>query len=114
MVPSKASAAMPIVSDRVGCGWMVSPMSSASAPISIANAASAIRSPAEGPTMPQPMIRSVVSSKRTLVRPSSRPSDRERPLAALYKPAIDLRHLGRDALPGETFLDQPSAALAHG
>ena len=37
---------------------------------------------ADGPTMLQPMIRSVVSSNRTLVRPSSRPSERERPLAA--------------------------------
>jgi hypothetical protein len=36
MVPSKASAAMPIVSNRVGYGWMVRPMSVASAPISIA------------------------------------------------------------------------------
>ena len=57
-------------------------MSAASAPSSMASAASAIRSPADGPTMPQPMIRSVVSSKITLVMPSSRPSDSERPLAA--------------------------------
>src|SRR5439155_223650 len=38
---------MPIVSDSVGCGWMVSPMSAASAPISIASASSLIRSPAD-------------------------------------------------------------------
>ena len=73
MVPSKASAAMATVSDRVGWGWMVSPMSAASAPVSMASAASAMRSPALGPTMPAPMMRSVVSSNRTLVRPSSRP-----------------------------------------
>ena len=46
MVPSKASAAMATVSDRVGWGWMVSPMSAASAPVSMASAASAMRSPA--------------------------------------------------------------------
>ena len=40
IVPSNASAAMPMVSERVGCGWMVRPMSAASAPISIASAAS--------------------------------------------------------------------------
>ena len=38
-----------------------------------------MRSPALGPTIPAPMIRSVVSSNSTLVRPSSRPSDSERP-----------------------------------
>ena len=37
MVPSKASAAMATVSDRVGWGWMVRPMSAASAPISMAS-----------------------------------------------------------------------------
>ena len=73
MVPSNASAAMATVSDRVGWGWMVSPMSAASAPVSMARAASAMRSPALGPTIPAPMTRSVVSSNRTLVRPSSRP-----------------------------------------
>ena len=82
IVPSKASAAMATVSDRVGWGWMVRPMSAASAPVSIARAASAIRSPALGPTMPAPMMRSVTSSKITLVRPSSRPNDSDRPDAA--------------------------------
>jgi hypothetical protein len=53
MVPSNASAAMPMISESVGCGWMVSP---ASDPISMASAASAMRSPAFGPTMPHPMI----------------------------------------------------------
>src|SRR5215212_7078921 len=82
MVPSKASAAIATVSDRVGWGWMVSPMSAASAPVSMASAASAMRSPALGPTMPAPMMRSVDSSNSTLVMPSSRPSDRDRPDAA--------------------------------
>ena len=36
--PSNTSAAMPIDSPSVGCGWMVWPMSVASAPISIASA----------------------------------------------------------------------------
>ena len=35
IVPSAASAAKPTVSESVGCGWIVSPMSSASAPISM-------------------------------------------------------------------------------
>jgi hypothetical protein len=56
MVPSNASAAMPMVSESVGCGWMVSPESAASEPISMASAASAMSSPAFGPTMPHPMI----------------------------------------------------------
>jgi hypothetical protein len=73
---------MPNVSERVGWGWIVSAMSAASAPISMASAASAMRSPAFGPTMPQPMMRSVASSNRTLVTPSSRPSESDRPLAA--------------------------------
>jgi hypothetical protein len=82
MVPSNISAANATVSDRVGRGCTVRPMSSAYAPISIANAASAIRSPAFGPTMPQPSRRLVASSNSSLVTPSSRPSDKERPLAA--------------------------------
>src|SRR5215213_8082327 len=53
MAPSNASAAMPMVSESVRCGWMVSPMSAASEPISMASAASAMRSPAFGPTMPR-------------------------------------------------------------
>ena len=60
--------------DSVGCGWMVRPMSSASAPISIASATSAIRSPAFVPTMPPPTMRCVASSNSSLVKPSSRPS----------------------------------------
>src|SRR4029450_13458315 len=50
MVPSKASADMPTVSERVGWGWTVSPVSVASAPISTAREVSAISSPALGPT----------------------------------------------------------------
>jgi len=61
---------------------MLSAMSAASAPISMASTASAMRSPAEGPTMPQPMTRPVVSSNSTLVSPSERPRVSERPLAA--------------------------------
>ncbi len=45
-MPANASAEKAIVSESVGCGWTVRPMSSASAPISIASATSAIRSPA--------------------------------------------------------------------
>ena len=73
---------MATVSDRVGCGWIVRPMSAASAPVSMARAASAMRSPALGPTIPAPMMRSVASSNSTFVRPSSRPNDSDRPDAA--------------------------------
>ncbi len=71
-----------IVSDSVGCGWTVRPMSSASAPISIASAASAIRSPAFGPTMPAPSRRSLVLVEQQLGQalgagePSARPRGR--------------------------------------
>ena len=57
MVPSAISAAKLKVSDNVGCGWMVRPMSSMSAPISSASTASAISSPAFTPTMPAPRMR---------------------------------------------------------
>ena len=49
--PSAISAVKNTVSDSVGCGWMVRPMSSASAPISRASTVSAISSPALMPTM---------------------------------------------------------------
>ena len=88
IVPSKASAAMPIVSERVGWGWIVRPMSAASAPISIASAASAIRSPADGPTMPHPMIRSCSSSNRILVTA----------LVATQRQRSSARRPGKDAL----------------
>ena len=48
MLPSNISAAMATVSESVGCGWIVSPISDASAPISIASATSATSSPAFG------------------------------------------------------------------
>ena len=67
---------------------MVRPMSSASQPISIASAASEIRSPADGPTIAQPISRPLSSSHSVLVRPSSRPSDSERPLAAQGNTAL--------------------------
>ncbi len=54
--PCATSAAMPIASPSVGCGWMVLPMSTASAPISMASAISPIMSPACVPTMPPPTI----------------------------------------------------------
>src|SRR5450432_1373391 len=56
-VPSNASAALATVSLSVGCGWMVSPMSAASQPVSIASATSLISSPALVPTMPPPSTR---------------------------------------------------------
>ena len=52
-----ASAAMPIDSPSVGCGWIVLPMSTSSAPISMASAISPIMSPACVPTMPPPTMR---------------------------------------------------------
>ena len=54
IVPSAISAAKPSVSESVGWGWMVRPRSCASEPTSIACTASAISSPALGPTMPAP------------------------------------------------------------
>ena len=48
----------------VGCGWIVLPMSTASAPISMASAISPIMSPACVPTMPPPTMR-VASPRRT-------------------------------------------------
>src|SRR6478735_1471063 len=87
-VPSRASAAMPTDSDSVGCGWMVKPTSAASAPSSMASATSEISSPALGPTMPAPITRLLAASTMSLVKPSSRPSDSERPLAAQGKDAL--------------------------
>ena len=65
IVPSAISAANATVSDRVGCGWIVRPTSSASAPISIARHTSAISSPAFGPTIPAPRIWRDVGSTRS-------------------------------------------------
>ena len=80
--PSKASAAMPTDSLSVGCGWMVLPMSVASAPISTASASSLMRSPAPVPTMPPPTMRWLSASKISLVKPSSRALAMARPEAA--------------------------------
>ena len=79
IVPVAAWAAKPSVSDRVGCGWIVSARSSASAPISIAWAASAISSPAFTPTAPAPRIRRLSGSTSSLVRPSARPHPERAP-----------------------------------
>ena len=57
--PSAISAVKNTVSDNVGCGWIVRPMSSASAPISSASTVSAMSSPAFTPTMPAPRMRFV-------------------------------------------------------
>src|SRR5690242_5037546 len=86
--PSNSSAAKPIDSDSVGCGWIVLPMSVASAPISIASAISLTRSPACVPTMAPPTTRCVASSNRSLVKPSSRPLAMARPDAAQGKTAF--------------------------
>src|SRR6056297_636027 len=82
IVPSNISAAIITDSLSVGCGWMVRPMSSAVAPISMASPISAIRSPACMPTTPPPMIRPVFSSKTSLVKPSALSMPSARPLAA--------------------------------
>ena len=67
MVPSSTSAAAPTVSPRVGWGWTVSAMSSASEPISKANETSEIRSPATGPTIAPPKTFLVSGSNKILV-----------------------------------------------
>src|SRR5262249_23848920 len=86
--PSNTSAAMPIDSDKVGCGWMVLPISTGSHPISTARHTSPIRSPACVPTMPPPSSRWLLSSKSSLVKPSSRPFAIARPDAAQGKTAF--------------------------
>ena len=73
---------------------MVRPMSSASQPISIASVASAMRSPAFGPTMPQPISRCVVLVPERLGQPlvaaerqrTSARGPREHRLAELHAP----------------------------
>jgi hypothetical protein len=77
--PCATSAAMPMLSPSVGCGWIVLPMSTASAPISMASATSPIMSPAWVPTMPPPTMRWLSSSNSSLVKPSSRPLAIARP-----------------------------------
>src|SRR3989344_1854602 len=68
-LPCAISAAMPMLSPSVGCGWMVLPISTASAPISMARAIS-----------PWPWA-SGESSNSSLVTPSSRPLAMARPEA---------------------------------
>jgi len=85
-LPCATSAAMPMLSPSVGWGWMVLPISTASAPISMASAISPIMSPACVPTMPPPKIlpwpwASGESSNSSLVTPSSRPLAMARPEA---------------------------------
>ena len=54
---ANTSAAIPTDSPKVGCGWMVLPMSWTSQPISIASATSEISSPACTPAIPPPITR---------------------------------------------------------
>ena len=79
---------MPIDSDSVGCGCTVSPMSSASAPISSACTVSAISSPAFTPIIAAPSRRPGPGSKISLVRPSDRPMPSARPDAAHGNTAV--------------------------
>src|SRR5581483_2774555 len=72
LVPKNTSADCITVSESVGCGWMVSATSFASAAISIARVPSAISSPAPAPTIPTPSMRSVEGSMISLVIPSVR------------------------------------------
>src|SRR5260364_387891 len=72
----------------VGCGWMVLPISVASAPISIARQISPIKSPAQMPAIPPPIRRCVFESKSSLVNPSSRALEAARPDAAHGKTAF--------------------------
>ena len=61
---------------------MVTATSSTSAAVSTASVASAINSPAPGPTMPTPSTRPDEASATSLVRPSERPIVAARPEAA--------------------------------
>ena len=101
--PCATSAAMPIDSPSVGCGWIVLPMSTASAPISIASATSPIMSPACVPTMPPPTMRSLAASNSSLVKPSSRP-------LAIARPDAN----GRDEGITKLLFDDSPEAHGHG
>ena len=79
--PSTARAASFIASLKVGWAWQVRAMSSAEAPNSIANVASAIIVPASGPMMCTPRTRSVALSARILTNPSVSPLVRARGVA---------------------------------
>ena len=93
---------MPMLSPSVGCGWMVLPMSTPSAPISIASATSLIRSPACVPTMPPPTMRCVSSLKSSLVKPSSRAvGDRAARRRPREQALLDLDALGLGLVLGQ-------------
>jgi len=62
------------VSDKVGCGWMLHPMSDATAPISIASTPSATNSPAPTPAVLAPSTRSVSGVRINFVTTSLRNS----------------------------------------
>ena len=103
---------MPTDSLVVGCGWMVLPTSTASAPISIASAISLIRSPAPAPTIAPPISRWDSSEKMSFVKPSSLPFAIARPDGALQilglpsdrvenaLPGLQFAHLRRGFVPG--------------
>ncbi len=93
--PCATSAAMPMVSPSVGCGWLVLPISTAAAPISMATAGSPIVSPRVGTDHAAGQdldggagqhgrlltLLRVQSSNSSLVTPSSRPLAMARPEA---------------------------------
>src|SRR5262249_9203945 len=68
--PSAAFAVSITPSPTRGCGWIVSPTSSASADISIASAASLIRSLACAPTIVTPRMSFVSAATITFTNPS--------------------------------------------
>ena len=82
MVFVKTSAAKPTVSPNVGWGCIVKLKSSASAPISIANTASDIKSPAPEPTIPTPRTLLLSGENNIFVFPFVEPTADARPLAA--------------------------------
>ncbi len=65
--PWKVSAASMRVSERVGWGWMVRARSTTEAPISMANTASVMSSPASGPEMAAPRTCPLLASAMSLV-----------------------------------------------
>src|SRR5207237_532346 len=87
-------------SESVGWAWMVRARSSAVTAVSTASEASAISSPAPGPTMPTPSTRLVAASTTSFVRPSLRPMLAARPEAAHRPPADG----NEDAIEGQALL----------
>lgn len=63
---------------RTGCAWQVRAMSSEEAPYSMPSTPSAIISPALGPMMWMPRMRSVALSVRIFTMPSASPTARAR------------------------------------